>query len=281
MEEMDSNIRHNADNSVQTRSIAEQAATDAQQSGEAVSGTVDAMRRISEKTAIVDEIARQTNLLALNAAIEAARAGEAGKGFAVVAAEVRKPAERSQVAAGEITELSSSSVDIAEITGKRIHELIPRINQTAELVSEIEAASREQSQGAEQVTSALNQLDQVIQGNASASEEMASTAEELAGQAEYLQQAMEFFKITDGAGGRRLPAPESKTLDYRRLPDDPRSGAETGNGGAHGGSAKGNGHSRGARNGSGTPSGGTASPALAARTSAATVTSRGEDFEEY
>ena len=118
MEQMSSNIRQNADNATQTEKIALKAATDAREGGEAVSQTVEAMKQIAGKISIIDEIARQTNLLALNAAIEAARAGEHGKGFAVVASEVRKLAERSQKAAGEITELSSTSVEVAEKAGR-------------------------------------------------------------------------------------------------------------------------------------------------------------------
>ncbi len=97
------------------------------------------------RSPIIEEIARQTNLLALNAAIEAARAGEHGKGFAVVAAEVRKLAERSQVAAGEIGKLSSSSVDVAENAGAMLNRLVPDIQKTSELVQEISASSKEQA----------------------------------------------------------------------------------------------------------------------------------------
>ena len=203
MEEMTANIRQNADNAQQTERIAMQAAEDAEKGGEAVEKTVEAMRQIAEKISIIEEIARQTNMLALNAAIEAARAGEHGKGFAVVADAVRKLAERSQAAAGEISNLSISSVEIAEKAGEMLNRIVPDIRKTAELVQEINAASDEQNTGANQINQALQQLDQVIQQNASASEEMSSTSEELASQAEQLRDAISFFKMGDAAGNIR------------------------------------------------------------------------------
>ena len=198
MEQMTSNIRQNADNAQQTDKIAVLASEDAKAGGVAVAETVAAMREIAGRISIVEEIARQTNMLALNAAIEAARAGEHGKGFAVVASEVRKLAERSQLAAREISELSASSVEVAERAGLMLGKIVPDIQRTAELVQEINASSREQDSGAGQINKALQQLDQVIQQNASAAEEMASTAEELSSQAEQLQQAVGFFKIAGG-----------------------------------------------------------------------------------
>ncbi|WP_031388780.1 methyl-accepting chemotaxis protein [Desulfonatronum thiodismutans] len=203
MEEMTANIKQNADNAAQTEKIALQAAKDAQEGGEAVSHTVTAMKQIAEKISIIEEIARQTNLLALNAAIEAARAGDAGKGFAVVAAEVRKLAERSGSAATEISELSKSSVQVAEQAGEMLVKIVPDIQRTAELIQEINAASREQSIGVEQINKAIQQLDQVIQQNASAAEEMASTSEELSSQAEELQATMAFFKMGSESGAMR------------------------------------------------------------------------------
>lgn len=206
MEQMASNIRQNADNAVETEKIALKASQDAQESGQAVGEAVTAMKQIAEKINIVEEISRQTNLLALNAAIEAARAGEHGKGFAVVAAEVRKLAERSQEAAGEITELSSSSVDVAEKAGRMLDMLVPDIRKTAELVQEISAASNEMNTGAAQINRAIQELDKVTQQNASASEEMSATSEELSGQAEHLLESISFFQVeSDGNGrGQRL-----------------------------------------------------------------------------
>ena len=213
MEQMAANIRQNADNALQTEKIAIKSAEDAKAGGQAVAQTVSAMKEIAGKISIIEEIARQTNLLALNAAIEAARAGEHGKGFAVVAAEVRKLAERSQLAAAEISELSGSSVEVAERAGEMLTQMVPDIQRTAELVQEIAAASKEQDTGAEQVNKAIQQLDQVIQQNASASEEMASTSEELSSQAEQLQHTIAFFKV-DGSAAvaqRALPAPAAKS----------------------------------------------------------------------
>lgn len=197
MEEMNSTVKQNSDSAQQTTSIASKSASSAEDGGKAVAATVDAMKSIAEKIGIIEEIARQTNMLALNAAIEAARAGEHGKGFAVVAAEVRKLAERSQSAAKEISEVSTSSVEVAEQAGEILKEMVPSIQKTAELVEEINASSAEQSTGIDQVTKAINQLDQVIQGNSSATEEMSAASEELAEQAEQLLRTAAFFKLKD------------------------------------------------------------------------------------
>jgi len=209
MEEMSSNIKQNADNALQTEKIAVKSADDAKAGGKAVEETVQAMKEIADKISIIEEIARQTNLLALNAAIEAARAGEHGKGFAVVASEVRKLAERSQKAAAEISELSASSVEVAERAGGLLMKMVPDIQRTAELVQEISAASKEQDTGAEQINKAIQQLDQVIQQNASASEEMASTAEELNSQAEQLQVSISFFRLDERGRSRIEPKAEA------------------------------------------------------------------------
>jgi methyl-accepting chemotaxis protein len=208
MEQMSANIRQSADNAMQTEKIAVKSAADAKEGGKAVAQTVSAMKEIAGKISIIEEIARQTNLLALNAAIEAARAGEHGKGFAVVASEVRKLAERSQKAAAEISQLSSSSVEVAERAGAMLSSMLPDIQRTAELVQEISSASREQDSGADQINKAIQQLDQVIQQNASAAEEMSATAEELASQSEQLQATIGFFKVAEavaGPGGAKHP----------------------------------------------------------------------------
>ncbi|MBY5342451.1 HAMP domain-containing protein [Rhizobium leguminosarum bv. viciae] len=202
MEQMAANIKQNADNAAQTEKIARQSAKDAEMSGEAVTRAVDAMRTIAQKIGIVQEIARQTDLLALNAAVEAARAGEHGKGFAVVASEVRKLAERSQSAAAEISSMSSDTVKAAADAGDMLGRLVPDIRKTAELVSEISAACREQDIGASQINEAIQQLDKVTQQNAGASEQMSATSEELASQAEELQTSIAFFKV-DTAGSAR------------------------------------------------------------------------------
>jgi methyl-accepting chemotaxis protein len=195
MDEMSSSIHRNSDNARLTGSMAVKASTEAAEGGTAVRKTVDAMKQIAGKIGIIDDIAYQTNLLALNAAIEAARAGVHGKGFSVVAAEVRKLAERSQVAAQEIGHLAATSVELAETAGRMIDELIPTIGKTSELVREIVDASDAQSQGASQINRAMGQLNQATQQNAAASEQLAATAQEMASQTDGLQEHMAFFKV--------------------------------------------------------------------------------------
>jgi methyl-accepting chemotaxis protein len=198
IEQMSASVNQNTDNAKVTDSMASKASTEAAEGGQAVRDTVEAMQQIASKIGIIDDIAYQTNLLALNAAIEAARAGEHGKGFAVVAAEVRKLAERSQVAAQEIGDLAGSSVKQAERAGALLDSMVPSIQKTSDLVQEIAAGSQEQSAGLSQINSAMNQLNSATQQNASASEELAATAEEMGGQSIALQELMQFFKLSDG-----------------------------------------------------------------------------------
>lgn len=215
IEEISSTIKSTADNSQSTESVVRKAAADSETGSQAVDQAVGAMREIAGRISIIDEIARQTNLLALNAAIEAARAGESGKGFAVVASEVRKLAERSQKAAGDILELSKRSMTVAESAGETIRSVAPDIRHSADQVAEISAASREQSTGVEQVVKSMTQLDMVIQQNASASEELAGLAANLSGQAEELERAVSAFKLHQAApvgkgtvkARQRMPAP--------------------------------------------------------------------------
>ncbi|MEY2686981.1 MAG: hypothetical protein RL375_1179 [Pseudomonadota bacterium] len=218
IEQMTSSIAQNTENAKVTEAMASKAAQDAADGGASVDATVKAMKEIAKKIGIIDDIAAQTNLLALNAAIEAARAGDHGKGFAVVAAEVRKLAERSQVAAQEIGEVASSSVELAEKAGKLLEQIVPAIRKTSDLVQEIAAASNEQSSGVGQINSAVSQLNQTTQQNASSSEELAATSEEMSGQAEQLQLTMAYFKLDSGGHQQAAPASSRKAAAAKGTP---------------------------------------------------------------
>ena len=222
LEQMTASISQNSENAKVTDGMAAKASREAAESGEAVRATVAAMKEIARKISIIDDIAYQTNLLALNAAIEAARAGEHGKGFAVVAAEVRKLAERSQVAAHEIGDVAGSSVDLAESAGRLLDGMVPSIRRTSDLVQEISAASEEQTSGVGQINCAVVQLNQTTQQSAANAEELAATAEEVSSQAEQLQMLMNFFKTNPSAAAsaptplpRRAPAPAARAPRLR------------------------------------------------------------------
>jgi methyl-accepting chemotaxis protein len=233
MEQMVANIQQNTDNSRETEKIANKAAKDIQISSNSVSDTVEAIKTIAQRIAIIEEIASKTDLLALNAAVEAARAGEHGKGFAVVAAEVRKLAERSQKAAAEITEISAKTVKSAEESKLLLVSTLPDINKTAELVQEIAAASVEQNTGADQVNGAIQQLSQVTQGNASAAEQMSSNAEELNSQADELKSAVGYFKLDSHSRATRK---STRPVGIKRAVPKPQLAEvhEKGNGHANG-----------------------------------------------
>ena len=204
VEQLSSSVAQNTENAKITDSMATKSATEAVEGGDAVTRTAQAMKQIASKVGIIDDIADQTNLLALNAAIEAARAGASGKGFAVVAAEVRKLAERSQVASKEIGELATNSVTMSETAGRLLNAMIPSIRKTSDLVQEITAASEEQTNGLSHISSAMGQLNQATQQNAAASEQLAATAEEMSGQAGSLQQLMDFFKVDNAVKTQRV-----------------------------------------------------------------------------
>ncbi|WP_437783617.1 CHASE3 domain-containing protein [Sorangium sp. So ce1097] len=201
LQQLSGTIAKNAANCKQVEETAHRRTKDAEQSGHAVRETVEAMKAITQRIVIIEEIAYQTNLLALNAAIEAARAGEHGKGFAVVATEVRRLAERSRDAAKEIGSFAASSITVAERSGQLIAELVPSIRETAELVQVVAVASREQSNGVAQISGAVELIEQATQRNAAISEELASTAAELSAQAEQLQNVMASFRLSQESNG--------------------------------------------------------------------------------
>jgi methyl-accepting chemotaxis protein len=220
LEEINASISQNAENSRAMELTALKAAGDAEESGKTVGASVEAMKSISEKIMIIEEIAFQTNILALNAAIESARAGEHGRGFSVVASEVRKLAERSQVAAKEIRALAASTVQVAEKSANVINELVPSIRRAADLVHEVAAASNEQALGVAQMNKAMARVDELTQRNATAAEEVASTSEELSSQAESLQSLIAFFRIAAanqaGHGGELDTAARNRKLPVAR-----------------------------------------------------------------
>lgn len=197
MKGMLDSISRTSQTSEGTKETALQAAADAKRGGESVSSALEAVKTIADRITVIEEIARQTNLLALNAAIEAARAGEHGKGFAVVAAEVRKLAERSGQAASEIGELSSNTIKMSDEAEELLHSLVPGIEQTADMIEEIYASSKEQHRSVMDVESAVTSLESTIQQNASISEELAATTENLSDQASQLRNEMQFFKTCE------------------------------------------------------------------------------------
>lgn len=208
IEQMTANVRQNAENATTTERLAVQASRSAELTGVAVAESVEATRVIAEKISVIQEIARQTDLLALNAAIEAARAGQHGKGFAVVASEVRKLAERSAAAAREIGDLSKKTLLSSEEAGHMLSALVPDIQRTSNLVTEISAACREQSIGIEQINQAIQQLDQVTQSNAGSANEMSATAGELSAEAQRLTMHAGYFTLEVVTGA--IPAPTSR-----------------------------------------------------------------------
>ncbi|MGB8930216.1 MAG: cache domain-containing protein, partial [Anaeromyxobacteraceae bacterium] len=200
LEEISASVTQGAENARKMEQLAVASARDAEEGGASVRDTVAAMREIAERISIIEEVAYQTNLLALNAAILAAHGGEDGRGFAVVATEVRKLAERAQVASRQIAAVAERSVAVAERSGTLVVRLVPAIRKTAELVQQAVAASEEQAAGTRQVSKAMDEVDRVTQRNAAAAEELSSTAEELSAQAASLQHSISFFRVSDLGG---------------------------------------------------------------------------------
>jgi methyl-accepting chemotaxis protein len=205
--EMAVNVKTNLDNAAQTEQLATQVSESAKKGGDIVLQTTEAMKKVAEKIAGIEEIARQINLISLNAAIEAARAGEYGKGFAVVADEVGELAARSRSAAKEIKTLSDDSVTIAENATQMIQQIIPDISKTAELIQSVAVANNEQSVGIEQIGKATQQMEEVVQQTATASDELKNISQGMNEQAQKLWATVTQYKTSEQNSDEKKEAP--------------------------------------------------------------------------
>lgn len=240
MEQLTSTVKQNADNAKQANQLAIGASDIAVQGGSVVGQVVTTMSEINDSSkkivdiiSVIDGIAFQTNILALNAAVEAARAGEQGRGFAVVATEVRTLAQRSAAAAKEIKDLIGDSVNKVEIgtklvdqAGKTMGEIVQAVKRVTDIMSEISAASQEQSSGIEEVNQAVTQMDEVTQQNAALVEEAAAASESMTEQSDGLMHTVAFFKLGQEAAHRNsvsIPAEErrgsNRAVNVERLPN--------------------------------------------------------------
>lgn len=212
IEQMTANIQQNAENAKHGDMVFSRAGVRMHQMAASTKETFEAIRNITDKIAIINDIAYQTNILALNAAVEASRAGDHGRGFSVVASEVRKLAERSKSAADEIISLSRTTLKATEDTEKLAEELADEFEKSSRMIKEIAASSNELTTGADQINTAVQQMNQVTQQNAAASEELATSAEEFSSQAEHLKEVVSFFTI--GTEGKKANRRSAKLIEW-------------------------------------------------------------------
>ncbi|ALL71107.1 Methyl-accepting chemotaxis protein I serine chemoreceptor protein (plasmid) [Paraburkholderia caribensis MBA4] len=231
MEELTSTVRQNTENARQGSTLASNASQTATTGGDVVRKVVATMddissssSRVSEIISVIEGIAFQTNILALNAAVEAARAGEEGRGFAVVAGEVRTLAQRSAAAAKEIKALIETSAahvstgsTLVHDAGETMNDVVRSVKRVTDIMSEIAAASTEQSTGIEQVNTAVAQMDQVTQQNAALVEQATAAAQAMADQAASLKAAVAMFRLDGGQQGIHAAAAHATPIRTRAV----------------------------------------------------------------